>query len=66
MTRNPPIWTMGQFRCELQEGQVARLCLYHQDALLRAVTCEGHASAVREAEEMRAFVEDPLRSLRSR
>jgi hypothetical protein len=56
----PPLWEMGCFRCELHDGPVPRLCLYHQEALLRAVTCDGQAAAAREAEELRRFVEDPL------
>jgi hypothetical protein len=56
----PPLWEMGCFRCEIQPGPAPRLCLYHQQALLRAVTCRGEDEAVREAEELRRFVEDPL------
>jgi hypothetical protein len=55
-----PLWEVGCFRCEMHHGPVSRLCLYHQEALLRAVTCEGDEAAAREAEELRRFVEDPL------
>jgi hypothetical protein len=55
-----PVWEMGCFRCERHYGPPPRLCLYHQEALLRAVTCEGDEAAAREAEELRRFVEDPL------
>jgi hypothetical protein len=53
------MWVLGCFRCELQDGPVPRLCLYHQEALLRAVIC-ARDTAARESEEMRRFVEDPL------
>jgi hypothetical protein len=55
-----PLWELGAFRCELHQGPAPRLCLYHQDALLRAVTCEGHEAVAREADELKRFVEDPL------
>ena len=54
------MWVLGCFRCELQDGPVARLCLYHQEALLRAVICGGREAAARESEELRRFVQDPL------
>jgi hypothetical protein len=54
------MWIVGCFRCELQDGPVPRLCLYHREALLRAVICSGREAAARESEEMRRFVQDPL------
>ncbi len=55
-----PVWVMGCFRCEMHEGPIPRLFLYHQGALLRAVTCDGADAAAREAEELRRFIENPL------
>jgi hypothetical protein len=55
-----PVWVMGCFRCEMQGGAIPRLFLFHQEALLRAVTCDGADAAAREAEEMRRFIEDPF------
>lgn len=54
------MWVVGRFRCELDDGPVPRLCLYHQEALLRAVICGGREAAARESEELRRFVQDPL------
>lgn len=54
-----PMWVLGRFRCELQDGPVPRLCLYHQEALLRAVICP-RDDAPQASEDMRRFVEDPM------
>jgi hypothetical protein len=58
--RGATVWVMGCFRCELQAGPAPRVCLYHEDALLRAIACDGDETVEREADALRRFVEDPL------